>query len=180
MKKQAMQIEVIRPRAESKSDEAMERPASLVAQRLSQGQAKSPEEMTTAELTDEVLAHPWVLPREVAYSIMRLLPVSHQAKYRYRYDDYGCFRCGTKDEPHQSLSLCKRCYALLHAQIKAGIMKHARSEDLSPAQLTANLTRTSDNARRILAEITAGHAPVAKPTKRLGRPRLGDSRGTGR
>jgi hypothetical protein len=166
MKKQAMQIEVMRPRDESKSDAAMEKLASMVAQRLSQGQAKSPEEMTTAELTDEVLAQPWMLPREVAYSIMRLLPVSHQNKYGYRYEDYGCFRCGTKDEPHQCLSLCRRCYALLHAQIKAGIVKHARSEDLSPAQLTANLTRTSDNARRILADL----GPVCHPKKALALP----------
>jgi len=103
------------------------------------------------------------LPREVAYSIMRLLPVSHQDKYRYRYEDYGCFRCGTKDEPHQSLSLCASCYALLHSQIKAGIVRHARSEDLSPAQLTANLTRTSDNARRILADIGTPSHPRRKP-----------------
>jgi hypothetical protein len=153
MKKQNVEIEVMRPRNDDKSDAAMERLSSMVARRLSQGQAKSPEEMTTAELTDEVLAQPWMLPREIANSIMRLLPVSHQEKYSYRYADYGCFRCGTQDKPHQSLSLCARCYALLHAQIKAGIVKHARSEDLSPAQLTANLTRTSDNARRILAEI---------------------------
>ncbi len=162
MKKQGMEIEVIRPRNESNSDAAMERLASMVAKRLSQGQAKSPEEMTTAELTDEVLAQPWVLPREVAYSIMRLLPVSHQDKYRYRYEDYGCFRCGTKDEPHQSLSLCKRCYALLHSQIKAGIVNHVRREDLSPAQLAANLTRSSENARRILADI----GTVAQPKKK--------------
>jgi hypothetical protein len=173
MKKQGVQIEVIRPRNESKSDVAMERLASMVAQRLSQGQAKSPEEMTTAELTNEVLAQPWILPRDVAYSIMRLLPISHQDKYRYRYEDYGCFRCGTKDEPHQSLSLCSRCYALLHSQIKAGIVNHVRREDLSPAQLAANLTRTSDNARRILADIGTPNHPRKKPAlpapKREGR-----------
>src|ERR1700757_2170278 len=85
----------------ARRDVAMERLASMVAQRLSQGQAKSPEEMTTAELTNEVLAQPWIFPREVVCSIMRLLPISHQDKYRYRYADYGCFRCSTKDEPHQ-------------------------------------------------------------------------------
>ena len=164
MKKQGVQIEVIRPRNESKSDVAMERLAAMVAQKLSQGQAKNPEEMMTAELTDEVLAQPWILPREVAYSIMRLLPISHQDKYRCRYADYGCFRCGTKDEPHQSLSLYKRCYALLHSQIKAGIVNHVRREDLSPAQLAANLTRTSDNARRILADIGTPSYPKRKPT----------------
>jgi hypothetical protein len=174
MKKQGVQIEVIRPRNESKSDVAMERLASLVAQRLSQGQAKSLDEMTTAELTDEVLAQPWMLPREISYSILRLLPCSHKEKYSYRYLDFGCFRCGTRDEPHQSLSLCSRCYALLHSQIKAGIVNHARREDLSPAQLAANLTRTSNNARRILAEIgTVAHPrkkqlalPAPKPAQR--------------
>jgi hypothetical protein len=153
MKKRAMQIEVIRPRDVSKSDVAMERLAAMVAEKLSQGQVKSPEEMTTEELSTEVLAQPWMLPREISYSILRLLPCSHKEKYSYRYMDFGCFRCGTKDEPHMSLSLCHRCYALLHNQIKAGIVRHARSEDLSPAQLAANLTRTSDNARRILADL---------------------------
>ena len=49
MKKQGVQIEVSRPRNESKSDVAMERLASMVARRLAQGQTKRPEEMTTAE-----------------------------------------------------------------------------------------------------------------------------------
>ncbi len=163
MKKQNRGVEIIHSENRSNSDAALEKIASLVAKRLSQGQAKSPEEMTTAELTDEVLAQPWMLPREVAYSIMRLLPVSHQEKYSYRYEDFGCFRCGTTSEPHQSLSLCARCYGLLHSQIKAGIVKHARNQDLSPAQLTANLTRSSDNARRILADIGTPIHPRRKP-----------------
>ncbi len=172
MKKRTWQVEIIHAGDSGKSDAAMERLASLVAQRLSQGQAKSPEEMTTAELTDEVLAQPWMLPREICYSILRLLPCSHKEKYSYRYTDFGCFRCGTKDEPHQSLSLCNRCYALLHSQIKAGIVNHARREDLSPAQLAANLTRTSDNARRILADIgTPSHlkSRPALPAPKRGR-----------
>lgn len=163
MKKQNRNIEIIHSENRPNSDAALEKIASLVAKRLSQGQAKSPEEMTTGELTDQVLAQPWMLPREVAYSIMRLLPVSHQEKYSYRYEDFGCFRCGTTTEPHQSLSLCARCYGLLHSQIKAGIVKHARNQDLSPAQLTANLTRSSDNARRILADIGTVSHPKRRP-----------------
>jgi hypothetical protein len=162
MRKQNRNVEILHSENRTGSDAAIEKLASLVAKRLSQGQAKPSEEMTTAELTEEVLAQPWMLPREVANSIMRLLPVSHQEKYRYRYEDFGCFRCGTTSEPHQSLSLCNRCYQLLHSQIKAGIVKHARNQDLSPAQLTANLTRSSDNARRILADLGS----VSHPRKR--------------
>ena len=52
---------------------------------------------------------------------------------------------------------------LLHSQIKRESSNHARREDLSPAQLAANLTRTSDNARRILADIGTPNHPRKKP-----------------
>ena len=166
MKKQNRGVEIIHSENRTGSDAAIEKLASLVAKRLSQGQAKPVEEMTTGELTEQVLAQPWMLPREIANSIMRLLPVSHQEKYSYRYEDFGCFRCGTTSEPHQSLSLCARCYGLLHSQVKAGIVRHARNQDLSPAQLTANLTRSSDNAKRILADM----GTVSYPRKRAALP----------
>jgi hypothetical protein len=167
VKRRTSEVEIMHPADNGQSQAALERLVKLVADRLSTGQAKSksPEEMTTAELTEEVLAQPWMLPRSIASTILRMLPVSHQNKYSYRYEDYGCFRCGTKDVPHQSLSLCSRCYGLLYEQIKAGIVNHARREDLSPAQLAANLTRSSDNARRILAEVGA----VAKTKSKHGR-----------
>jgi hypothetical protein len=41
------------------------------------------------------------------------------------------------------------------------------------AEMKAALTLKEDSAREILAVITAGHAPVAKPPNRLVRPRLG-------
>ena len=119
---------------------------------------------------------PWCLPREISLAIRRLIPVWHWEKYSWVYADYACWKCERKDVPLMSLGMCNRCHRGYLHRLKASIVKHAgRRVDM--AEMKAALTRKEDSAREILAGITAEHV---KPTKRLGRPRLGDSRGTSR
>jgi hypothetical protein len=138
--------------------------------------------MDDGELTDEVLPQPWFLPREVSNEILRLLPVPHQDKWSFFFQDWGCLRCDSTKVMHQFLGLCQRCYGITINRLKASILKHSTLDPISP-ELTENLTQKVRSAKQVLAEMEttkAGHAPEAKPTKRLGRPRLGNGRGTGR
>jgi hypothetical protein len=159
---------------------ALDRLAEAVARRISDKELKAKQGPESDEaLTESVLMQPWCLPREIALAIRRLIPVWHWEKYSWVYADHGCWKRERKDVPHASLGMCNRSHAGYTQRLKASIVRHAgRRVDM--AEMKAALTLKEDSAREILAEITAGHAPIAKPTKRLGRLRLGDSRGTGR
>ena len=80
----------------------------------------------------------------------------------------------------ECLGMCNRCHAGYQHRLKASIVKHA-GKRVDMVEMKAAFTLKEDSARSILAEVTAGHALVAKPpTKQLGRPPLGNARGTGR
>jgi hypothetical protein len=165
----------------SKEDLALDRLANAVLQRIADKEAAEPE--TDEELSESVLMHPWCLPRDISQAIRRLIPVWHSEKHALVYEEHGCFKCERKDVPHQSLGLCLRCYGLYIHRLQAAIVKKAGETAGRPSvgKLKAALTLKSDSARNILAEIVAGGTGiVAKPTKRLGRPSLGNGRGTGR
>jgi hypothetical protein len=172
MRKPKHTIEVL----PSKQELALDRLAEAVLQRIADKDAATEADRpeTDIELSESVLPHPWCLPRDISQAIRQLIPVWHWRKYSLVYEEHGCFKCERKDVPHQSLGLCLRCYQLYISRLKAAIVKQADKNGGRPnvGQMKAALTLKSDSARRILAEITAGHAPVAKSTKRLGRPRL--------
>ncbi len=180
MRKPKQAIEVL----PSKQELALDRLAEAVLQRIADkgaaAEADRPE--TDEELSESVLMHPWCLPRDISQAIRRLIPVWHSEKHSLAYQEHGCFKCERKDVPHQSLGLCLRCYGMYLNRLKSAIVKRAGETAKRPTlgESKAALTLKSDSARQILAEITAGHAPIAKPTKRLGRPSLGNGRGTGR
>ena len=179
MSKRKPHVEVIH--SKERSNDALDRLTEAVMRRLSDKELEAKQGPESDEaLTESVLMQPWCLPREISLAIRRLIPVWHWEKYSWVYADYGCWKCERKDVPHMSLGMCNRCHAGYLHRLKASIVKHAgRRVDM--AEMKAALTLKEDSARSILEEITAGHAPVAKPPmKRLGRPRLGDSRGTGR
>jgi hypothetical protein len=120
MRKLKPDVELIH--SDNQENAMLKKLAALVKRELAQ-KIPNPAEMTTEELTDEVLLQPWALPREIATAILRLLPVSHQEKNRYYYEDYGCLRCDTKLKPHQSLGMCAKCHARFHARSKAAIAR---------------------------------------------------------
>lgn len=171
MSKPKHAIEILPSREELVLDRHIE--ASL--QRIANKRAAAEAAETDIELSESVLPQPWCLPRETAKAIRRLIPVWHFEKYSLIYEEYGCFKCERKDVPHQSLGLCMRCHGLLMNHLKAAIVKRAgeTADRRSVGEMRAALTLKADSAHGILAEITARHqARVAKPTKRLGRPRL--------
>jgi hypothetical protein len=180
MRKPKHTIEVL----PSKEELALDRLAEAVLQRIAARETTAAERPETdAELSESVLAQPWCLPREIAVAIRKLIPVWHWRKFTFAFEQYGCFKCERTDVQHHSLGMCQRCNVLYTSRLKEAIVKQAykNAGRLSHEDMRASLTLKSDSARNILAEIMAGGTGVvAKPTKRLGRPRLRNSRGGGR
>ena len=172
MRKPKHAIEVL----PSKEELALDRLAEAVLQRIANKSAAAEVERpeTDAELSESVLAHPWCLPRDIAVAIRKLIPVWHWRKFTFVFEQYGCIKCERTRVQHHSLGMCQCCNALYTSRLKEAIVKQAykNADRPSLADMKASLTLKSDSARNILAEITAGRtAPVAKSTKRLGRPR---------
>jgi hypothetical protein len=172
MRKPKRAIEVLPSKQELALDRLTEAVLQRIADKDAATEAARPE--TDLELSESVLPQPWCLPRDISQAIRRLIPVWHFEKYSLVYEEHGCFKCERKDVPHQSLGFCLRCYALYLTRLKAAIVKRAGEAAGRPStgKWKAALTLKADSARQILAEITSGHAPATKPTKRLGRPRL--------
>jgi hypothetical protein len=162
--KKTKPIEIVR----SKEEQALDRLADVVLQKIADREANKPE--TDVELSESVLLHPWMLPRHIAVSIRNLLPTTHWQKWADVYEEYGCFKCERKDVPHQSLGLCMGCYGMLMSRSKAAIVKRVEGKNGGPtvAQMRAQLTQGQDSAKKILAEIGVTSKATALPApKRL-------------
>jgi len=91
-------------------------------------------------LSEEVLMEPWFLPREIAYAILRFLPVSHQRKWSHYFEDWGCLICGRKKAMnHFSRGMCPHCHSKVADRLKASLKKRAQqngpsAEEQMPAQ----------------------------------------------
>jgi hypothetical protein len=165
----AFSIEVL----PSKEQLALDRLTQAVLQNIAAKQSAAEETRpeTDMELSESVLAQPWCLPRDIALAIRKLIP---GRKFTFVFEQYGCFKCERTDVQHHSLGMCQRCNALYTARLKEAVVKQAykNADRPSLAEMKTSLTLKSDSARNILAEIVAGgRGLVAKPTKRLGRPR---------
>jgi hypothetical protein len=159
MKKLRPDVELIH--SDNQEAAMFDKMATLVAQKMTQARV-NPAEMTTQELTDEVLLQPWALPREIATAVLRLLPVTHQNKFRC-YEDHGCFRCGPTNKPHQSLGLCASCHARMHSRIKSSITKRVRPDHLTTVKLKVGLlTGSTTNAKRVLQEVARNYPALSE------------------
>src|SRR5437879_6228720 len=105
-----------------------------------------------AELSGEVLLEPWFLPKETAFAILRLLPVSHQRKWSHYFEDWGCLRCGRKKVNHFSNGMCMRCRVKVKDRLKASLKKHAQQNVRSPGPL-AEIVSAVSTAERLLNAI---------------------------
>jgi hypothetical protein len=150
----------------SKEEQAFDRLADIVLQKLADREANKPE--TDEELSESVLLQPWMLPRHITDSIRNLLPMTHWQKWADVYEDYGCFKCDRKDVPHQSLGLCMGCYGMLMNRAKAAIVKRVEGKKGRPTvrEIKAQITHGQDSAKKILAEIvTNSRRALPAPSK---------------
>ncbi len=153
MRKRKAPMEVIPSGDPVKRELVLEKIAELVALRLQAPQPhKDPTKMTAEESSNAVLMQPWFLPREISSAILRLLPISHQKKWTYAFEDWGCSRCERKDVLHQSLGFCRSCYVLVFNRLRSSIARHANLDGPNLKELTDNLTRKLDSAKQILGE----------------------------
>ena len=154
MAKRNNAVELVAPGDPIAAEIALEKLAEMVSRRLQHQNGSKPQaEMTSEELTDEVLLQPWFLPREISNAIIRLLPVSHQDKWVYSFQDWGCWKCERKEEViHQSLGLCLKCYGLVSNRLKSSIVRRYVGGRPSPTDLAATHIHKAENARQILAK----------------------------
>lgn len=145
MRKKKQAVELLPPEPNA----ALERLAELVSKKL-KAREDAPEALSDAALSERVLLEPMLLPREISYAILRLLPVRHREKFGFMYDDWGCFRCGTKERIHYSHGLCGNCYQTYRQRLSQALSRRALEERPSVAEMTAQLTRQSDSARALL------------------------------
>src|SRR2546426_5094281 len=94
---------------------------------------------------------PWFLPREIAYAILRLLPVSHQRKWSHYFEDWGCLICGRKKVNHFANGFCFRCRVKVSDRLKRCLKKRAQEDGPSPEDQVAKIVSRIANAERLLA-----------------------------
>lgn len=58
---------------------------------------------------DEVFLQPWFVPKKTFLTMRSLLPNCHLMKFKFYFQDYGCLRCGRRDQIYGSNALCERC-----------------------------------------------------------------------
>jgi hypothetical protein len=54
---------------------------------------------------------PFFETAEVAHELRRRMTVTERRKWRYYFDDWGCFVCERREPGHQALGMCSTCYS---------------------------------------------------------------------
>jgi hypothetical protein len=148
MLKKPTQVELLAPADAERKRVALDQLATLVADRLAQGM---PEPKTsTKNLSESVLLEPWFLPREVAWAILRLLPIFHQRKWTYFFEDWGCFKCGRKAALHVGNGLCNKCRASVSYRLKSSLKRRAVKAGPTAEQQVDRIMARVRNAQHIL------------------------------
>ncbi len=128
------------------------------------------------ELLEDIFLQPWFLPRDTAFAIKRILPPEHRHKMKFYFDDYGCLKCGNKDEPYGSNALCKLC--MQRVKLKFFFAIKRRWTAASPDNLPRTFKRMAD-AQRLLKDLVDTHEAARRRREKSRRPG-GDSRPTHR
>lgn len=74
----------------------------------------------------EAAWQPWLLPKEVSQRIIRLIPPGYRNRFRFCFDDYGCFRCGRKDVPYRAIGFCQNCHSRITKYMQITMKRHRR------------------------------------------------------
>jgi hypothetical protein len=69
---------------------------------------------------------PWFLPKEVSQRVIRLIPPGYRKRFRFCFNDFGCFRCGRKDIPFRSLGFCENCHNQITTWMRRSMKRHQR------------------------------------------------------
>jgi hypothetical protein len=112
-----------------------------------------------AELAESVLLQPWFLPRQVAFTILTLIPVGFRQKMRNVFDDYGCLICGSESR-YMSNGMCRNCFDITRRKILLSARRHA--EPPKRVRLDLELFRQQKLAKKLLSRF----APEVIPSKK--------------
>lgn len=86
--------------------------------------AKAKNQMSCGQ--DESLLLPLFLSRRAAQAVRGYIPRNYRKRMKFYYQDYGCLRCGLKDDPRQKNGLCLRCSDLIRERLKRSFFRHTR------------------------------------------------------
>jgi hypothetical protein len=148
MLKKPAQVELLAPTDAERKRVALDQLAALVADRLAQGMPGP--ETSTKKLSESVLLEPWFLPRDVAWAILRLLPIFHQRKWTYFFEDWGCLKCGRKAALHVGDGLCNKCRASVDYRLKSSMKRRATKDGPTAEQQMDRMLARVRNAQQTL------------------------------
>jgi hypothetical protein len=107
-----------------------------------------------AEFTKEaIFLQPWFLPREVYSAVRRLLSYIHLMKMRYYFDDYGCLKCGKKENLYMSNGLCETCGVTIRHRMERSLTRRLRAAGVQTFLQEPPIGSNDDmmNAQQILS-----------------------------
>ena len=107
---------------------------------------------------DTFLFEPSFRSKAVSDEIRRLQTMPERRLHAFRFQLFGCYRCGTKKVPHGACAHCWNCY-----QREVTLRKRLRSE-LEHSQEPARFTDLAALAKKALrsAELPAKRLPALK------------------
>ena len=79
---------------------------------------------------NNIFLQPWFLPAQTYIEIRRLVPNIHLFKMRYYYEDWGCLRCGTRENRYVANGLCKVCSGVIRGRIVTSLRRRLRQAGL--------------------------------------------------
>lgn len=112
---------------------------------------RSGQKSDKADIAD-VAWQPWFLPKDISQRIIPLIPPGYRKRFRFCFDDFGCFRCGRKDIAYRSLGFCQNCHSQLTKWLKMSMKRHQEELDVS---------RASPRIRWYVEEINCAEALLA-------------------
>ncbi len=112
------------------------------------------------EISDEVLFHPWFLPRRIQLAIRAMIPPAYHQKMRNLFDDYGCLRC-ERDSDYGSNGFCRDCASQIRARLLGSARRRLKGSRVS---FDAALLRRQRLAKRLLRRFKVSRS-VSTPSR---------------
>ena len=105
-------------------------------------------------LVSDAAWQPWMLPREVSHEIVKLIPPGYRMRFRFCFDDFGCFRCGRNDIAYRSLGFCEVCHTLITTRMRWSLKRHKKQLQASGGKPRVKWYMDQvDRAQELLADL---------------------------
>lgn len=118
-------------------------------------------------ITDEVLLQPWFLPKKIAFSIRRLMPMWYADRMVAYFSTYGCLRCNRRKVVYACCGLCENCKNLIRSRLARCLKREVKNEPLRVELDTPRCDpQRTKKAQRLLADLVPKQ-PKAQGANRM-------------